>query len=766
MRYSKNRPFIIQLVLRFGKAVGALRTVHQASRNEDEKSHVETVAEPASLLSGLKVITVLAALLLAMSTGCGSGSQPKPPANKAPSIANPGSQSGITGGSANLQITASDPDGDTLRFSATGLPAGLQISSGTGRISGTYIAAGNFAVAVTVTDGKVSARVEFAWNVAAPPNAPPVANAQTVFVSFDTSRAIVLAGFDPENDPLTFNLVANPTSGSLSGTPPNLTYTPDSGFSGTDSLQFTVRDGEYESDPAEVTIVVRSEGVTAPNILFVVMDDIGMDTTTQMHPGLIEELTAQYGPQGHNHPLFGRIAGRPASTPTLNTLAQQGIAFTQTWVQPYCSPTRASILTGLYAVKTEVFDYADPLSQNHQTVARILRDQAGYSTAIFGKWHVAGLGVYTGIKPKQAGFDLFLGNMSGAIDSYWNYDYQIQDETTPPNQWRTEAAPTRSLPGIAPTTYAPVVKVADTIDWITAQEGANPDKPWFAWLAFNLSHIAALTEERTIVPNYDTLDEPTRNEMLACGGTFGTANIGACSGPALNRAMTNSLDTVLGKLLEAVDAIDPHTYVIVIGDNGTPMYGPLATNFIDNMYITRAGRAKGTTYESGIRVSLAIRGPGIAEGRTSAAINHGVDLFATILDLAGVPVPASVPNSSGNGVVALDSVSLAPILFSGAARMRDPDYGFVMSETVNPLANNERQAAARDATYKLLCKEDTQTASCTFYDLTDDPLEEYPLPKPGSCLNFGNGTWTPADREWHFCNLQNVLTTQSFLKEQ
>jgi arylsulfatase A-like enzyme len=767
MHYLKNKPFIILSAQGVRKAAGALqvrlRAGYPVSRYENEESRVKPFAELANPSPGLRTIAVLATLLLVLSTGCGPSSKSKPPANRVPSVVNPGSQTGLKGEPANLQIGASDPDGDTLQFSATGLPTGLQINSGTGLISGIYGAVGNFTVAVTVTDGKASVRVEFIWHVTEPPNTPPVAKVQTVFVNFNASRSIVLAGYDLENDPLTFNVVANPTNGSLSGTPPNLTYTPGSGFSGNDTFRFTVWDGEYESTPAEVAIVVRPSGVTAANILFVIMDDVGMDTTTQMYPGLIEELTAQYGPQGYNHPFYSRIAGRPASTPTLNRLAQHGMAFTQTWVQSYCSPTRASILTGLYAAKTNVLDYADPLSQSHETVARILRDQAGYSTAIFGKWHVAGLGFYPGMKPKQAGFDLFLGNLNGAINGYWEYDYQIQDDTTPPNQWRTETAPTRSLPGIAPTTYAPVVKVADTIDWITAQERANPNKPWFAWLAFNLSHIAAATAERTIVPNYDTLDEPTRNEMIACGGVFGSANIGSCSGPALNRAMTNSLDTLLGKLLEAVDKIDPYTYVIVIGDNGTPMYGQPAINFIDNMYITRAGRAKGTTYESGVRVPLAIRGPGIAAGRKSVAINHGADLFATMLDLAGVPVPTHVPNRSGNGVVSLDSVSLAPILFSGASLVRDPDYGYVMSETVNPLANNERQAAAKDATYKLLCKENTQNASCTFYNLTTDPLEEYPLTKPSSCFNYFNGTWTPVNSEWHFCNLQNVLGTQSFL---
>jgi len=728
---------------------------------------VVAAAKLAGRVPGLKAIAALAAVLT-LSFGCGSSSSPQP-ANRAPMVVNPGSQTGVVEEPASLQITASDADGDSLRFSATGLPSGLQIHSVTGQISGTYGAAGNFAVAVTVTDGEDPVRVEFAWNVVAPLNEPPVANAQYVFVGYETPREIVLTGFDRDNDPLTFDVVAGTTKGILSGDPPDLTYTPNPGFSGTDSLEFTVWDGEYTSDPAEVTISVRPEGIAAPNILFVIMDDIGIDTTTDMHPGLIDDLMAQYGPLGHNHPRVDRIADRPASTPTLNTLAQEGIAFTQTWVQAYCSPTRASILTGLYAAKTEVLDYSDWLSLSHETVAHILRDEMGYSTAIFGKWHVAGLGYYPGLgwypgmKPKQAGFDRFLGNLTGAPNNYWTYDYHIQDDATLPFQYRTESAPIRSLPGIAATTYAPVVKVADTINWIEEQEGADPDKPWFAWLAFNLSHIAGEAASPTFVPNIDTLDGPTRDEINDCHGVFGTTDIGDCSAPALNRAMTNSLDTVLGKLLEAVDAIDPSTYVIVIGDNGTPMYGPPSMNFIDNMYITRFGRGKGTVYESGVRASLAIRGPGIAAGLVSDASNHGVDLFATILDLAGATVPATVTNSEGNDVIELDSVSLTPILFSGAKRIRDPDYGYVMSETINPLADDARQAAAKNAFYKLLCEEDTQTASCTFYDLIDDPLEEYPLPKPGSCLNYYNGIWTQADRSWHFCSLQEVLRTRSFL---
>ncbi len=500
-----------------------------------------------------------------------------------------------------------------------------------------------------------------------------------------------------------------------------------------------------------------------PNILLILGDDIGIDVTTGMYPGLIDSLVKQYGPSGHNHPKYQEINGRPASTPTLNSLARAGLRFTQAWTQPFCSPTRTSILTGLYSAKTGVLDYTNWLSQNHHSFVRDLKEKGGYSTAVFGKYHMAGLGVYPGMKPKEAGFDLFLGNLHGGVDTYWEWDYHVQDSTDAPDKYRTEKPPTRSLPGVTPTTYAPVVNAADAIQWINGQESKNPNKPWFVWLAFNLSHISGNQKPNPmIVPNIDTMDEVSIKEMKACGGTFGSAIVGSCSSEALMRAMTNSMDTIIGKVLEVVDKIDTNTYVIYLGDNGTWMFGP-QREFIDNMYITRRERSKGTAYESGVRVSMAIRGPRIKAGSKSDEPIHCVDLFSTILELAGLDVPKTVPNRTGDGTVALDSVSLTPILFKGAKGLRDPNNGYLLTETINPVKNNQRQVAARNASYKVLCTENAETASCTFYNLMNDPLEEYPLAKPESCANYKNGTWTPAAPEWHFCRLQEVIRKESFL---
>ena len=525
---------------------------------------------------------------------------------------------------------------------------------------------------------------------------------------------------------------------------------------------------EKEAGKSKVEEKETAAPAKHPNILLIIGDDIGLDVTTDMYPGIIDDLTKQYGPSGHNHPKYKEIDGRPASTPTLDTLAQSGMRFSQAWAQPFCSPTRTSLLTGLFSAKTGVLDYLGALSKTHHSFVNDLKEKGGYSTAVFGKWHIAGLFQYNGMMPKEAGFDLYLGNLSGGVQTYFDYAYHIQDETTPPGEFRTEKPPVRSLPGIAPTTFAPVVKTSNAINWITEQEKTNPDKPWFVWFAFNLSHITGKPDPNPmVIPNKDTMDEKTLKEIEACmgpDGEFGSANVGSCSSEALMRAMTNTMDTMVGKLLETVDSLDPNTYVIYMGDNGTWMFGP-KREFIDNMYITKQGRSKGTAFESGVRVSMAIRGPGIKPGSQSNEWIHTTDLFSTILDLAGLDIPKTVPNKEGNGMVEVDAVSLAPVLFKGATGLRDPNKGYLLAETINPVKQNLMEVGARNKTYKLICDNNAETDSCIFYNLVDDPIEEYPLSKPDNCTNYQNGTWTPEDPEWNFCHLQQVIAEKSFLAD-
>jgi arylsulfatase A-like enzyme len=429
-------------------------------------------------------------------------------------------------------------------------------------------------------------------------------------------------------------------------------------------------------------------------------------------------------------------------------------------------------MTGLFADKTKVTTYDSPMKIYHTTFVQLLK-AAGYSTAIFGKWHLAGssatcpkaggysgfAGSATGVTPKQSGFDLFKGNLQAAIQTFWNHAYHVQDNATSVDNCRTDTTPSHSIPpDIAGTTFEPVVRAADTIAWINAQ---NPNTPWFAYLPFNESHTSS-SSPMMHAPNADTLDDASYDELYDCGATFGSATCNppscTCTAKQFNRAMTNAADTVIGKVLDVVESLGSDTYVIYIGDNGTPMYAFGGLQMIDNMYITTTGRGKGTVYESGARVPMVIRGPGIAAGSRSNEFVHAADLFATILTLAGLTPPTKNWNNTGTAEVDSDSKSLTPILFGSASTVRDPNEGYLLTET----SQGGNKVGARNGTHKVICNTNTSNANCTFYNLITDPLEEYPITdhKPGSCTNYRT-TWTPANPEWHYCRLIEVINSYS-----
>ena len=93
-------------------------------------------------------------------------------------------------------------------------------------------------------------------------NSAPVATPQSVTVSFNTAKAVTLAATDADNDPLTYAVVTSPTHGTLSGTAPNLTYTPTAGYNGADSFTFKANDGKLDSNIATVSITVNPAAPT------------------------------------------------------------------------------------------------------------------------------------------------------------------------------------------------------------------------------------------------------------------------------------------------------------------------------------------------------------------------------------------------------------------------------------------------------------------------------------------------------------------------
>ena len=162
--------------------------------------------------------------------------------------------------------TDSDDDAGSITFSFTNLPVWLAADGAT--ISGTPGEGdGSTAFTITADDGHTEnnlATLEVTLTVQAV-NDPPVAHSQHVTINEDAAIAITLTGSDPENTPLTYEVLSSPEHGTLSGEAPDLTYTPNADYYGEDSFTFRVNDGDLNSGPATVSITV--EAINDPPVI-------------------------------------------------------------------------------------------------------------------------------------------------------------------------------------------------------------------------------------------------------------------------------------------------------------------------------------------------------------------------------------------------------------------------------------------------------------------------------------------------------------------
>jgi hypothetical protein len=165
------------------------------------------------------------------------------------------------GTAVNFQIAGSDPDGDALTYTATGLPPGASISS-TGKITGTLTTAGNYSVTVTVKDPSgSSASTTFSWTVKAP-NVAPDAKNDSVTTQKNTKKTLTVLSNDTDantGDVLTVTSVTQPSKGSVThNSNGTLTFTPKANGVGTTTFTYTIGDGNGGTDTATVTVTVGS----------------------------------------------------------------------------------------------------------------------------------------------------------------------------------------------------------------------------------------------------------------------------------------------------------------------------------------------------------------------------------------------------------------------------------------------------------------------------------------------------------------------------
>ena len=203
-----------------------------------------------------------------------------------------------------ITLTGSDPDLDPLTFAIVTGPTNGALTGTPPNV--TYTPNANYfgpdSFTFKANDGTVDSNVATVSITVTPVNDPPVANDQAVTTPEDTALAITLTGSDPDNDPLTFAIVTGPTNGALTGTPPNVTYTPNANYFGPDSFTFKVNDGTVDSNVATVSITVTP--VNDPPVA----NDQAVTTAEEQSKGIL--LTAS---DLENDPLAYTVVTGPAN---------------------------------------------------------------------------------------------------------------------------------------------------------------------------------------------------------------------------------------------------------------------------------------------------------------------------------------------------------------------------------------------------------------------------------------------------------------------
>ncbi len=304
-------------------------------------------------------------------------------------------------------------------------------------------------------------------------------------------------------------------------------------------------------------------------------------------------------------------------TPSLDRLAGEGTEFTRAYTSPSCAPSRAALLSGQYSPRHGVFmvslsDRGDRTKQrlipipnveslpsSSVTLAETLQE-AGYATALIGKWHLGG----EESSPEKHGFQL---NVAG------------YKEGTPPSYFSPYNIPT--LPDGPEGEYLTDRLTKEAIAFMEKEK----DRPFFLYLPHYAVHVPLQAKPAWIEHFKKKPSDGPHNDPVYA-------------------AMLRNMDDNIGHLLAALKRLEleDNTFVIFVSDNG----GQLG---ITAQPPLREG--KGWLYEGGVRVPMIIRAPRQANsGGKSDSPVHLVDLYPTILEWAGIHPPQDYP---------LDGVSIA-----------------------------------------------------------------------------------------------------------
>lgn len=371
-----------------------------------------------------------------------------------------------------------------------------------------------------------------------------------------------------------------------------------------------------------------------PNIIFIVADDLGF---------------ADLGCYGGRNAAFGPVS------PVLDRLAAKGIRFTQGYANsPVCSPTRFALMTARYQYRLRGAA-EEPINSRsrgsatlglppaHPTLPSLLRD-AGYRTALIGKWH---LGFPPAFGPLRSGYEEFFGPMSGGVDYFTHCDSAGRHDLWAGEEDRQEEG------------YLTDLLSRRAVDYVERMAGQQA--PFFLSLHYTAPHWPWETRE-------DAGRAPAiKNNLFDLAG----GNI------HIYRRMIHHMDEGIGWIMAALEkqGIADNTLVVFTSDNG-------GERFSDNWPLV-GGKMDLT--EGGIRVPWIAHWPAVIRaGGESSQHCMTMDWSATMLEAAGASADPDYP---------LDGVSLLPVLRDAATCLRRPLHWRM---------NHRGQRALRDGDWKYL----------------------------------------------------------------
>ncbi len=384
------------------------------------------------------------------------------------------------------------------------------------------------------------------------------------------------------------------------------------------------------------------EKAQSPNILIVITDDQGY---------------GDFSLHGNPH----------LSTPSFDEFATNGIQFSNFHVSPFCAPTRASLLTGRYSLRTgavSVTGNREVMKEEEVTLAEILKS-LGYRTGCFGKWHN---GEQFPHDPIGQGFDEFFGFNGGHINDY--FDAELLRGSTP--------EPTHG--------YITDVLVDEAIRFIR-----KDDTPFFCYLSLNAPH----TPVQVPVKYTEKFTNAGLDKFAA--GIYG---------------MCESIDESFGRILEQLDeaGIREDTLVMFLTDNGA--------NGGDRFNAGMRGY-KGSVHEGGTRVPLVMQWPkSFPHGTTVSQLSAHIDIVPTLLDLLG---------QDSDREPEIDGISLEPWINSPSSEEVDRDVFIYRAFS----AEKPFPGAVRTARWRLVCEEtrpkspsDVPPSAWQLYDMDADPSQQ------------------------------------------